>query len=142
MSFFTCHISTSRAKSKKTLYGIPIVSNMVRAVCRVASLGMKRRRARTSKQEASTQTHQGEYLPPRHVWTYGRKDTFSFCVGRIGRKQPTLGTSHGIGGNATSRTGVVIVGYSVIVDIVKTRGTAGIRLQKVPLINRSLLLPF
>jgi hypothetical protein len=39
-----------------------------------------------SMQEASSQTYQGEYLPPRHVWTYGRKDAFSFCVGRIGSK--------------------------------------------------------
>jgi len=49
---------------------------------------------------------------------YGRQDIFSFCVGHIGRKQPTRSVSHGIGGAAQHGTRiVVVVAITIVVDI-------------------------
>ena len=54
------------------------------------------------------------------------QDVFSFCVGYFGRKQPTFIVPHGIGGEAIHVVGVVIVGSTVVVDITKIVGIAGV----------------
>jgi len=96
-------------------------------------------------QEASAQAYQGQHSPPHAMCRLtGRQDIFSFCVGCIGRKQPTHSAPHGIGGAAPHQTGIIIVSITIIVDISETRRPSR-SLQKMPLLlfyEPTSVLPF
>jgi hypothetical protein len=68
-------------------------------------------------QEAFTRACQGGYSPSGQKRLTDGQDAFSFCVGRIGRKQPTHSAPHGIGGHPARGTRIVVVGKSIVVDI-------------------------
>ncbi|MDR2952579.1 MAG: hypothetical protein LBU82_04970 [Treponema sp.] len=73
-------------------------------------------------QEASSRAYQGENLPDPMS---GRM--FSpFCVGRVGRKQPTLSAPHEIRREAVIVVGVVVVGSTVVIHITEIADRTGI----------------